>query len=136
MQFLIDLIYYIFSPTPSSSTQLIYVYILLSFVLISTSVFLRLYIRRHNKDKALRRSFREYPGKFIMLGILFLIYTLFRYTGLPFFSMRVILIALFATIFYFCHKLYLSLKVEYPRQKKMLREQEERSKYLPRKKHR
>jgi amino acid transporter len=134
MQPILDLLFYLFTPNPPKDTQLIYLYGFISVVIISASVFIKLHLKKNNKDKALRRSIRAYPSKLITTAVILLIYTFFRYAGAPLFSMRIILVLILVSLAYTLYKLYRSFTIEYPSQKRHLREQEERNKYLPRKK--
>lgn len=131
---------YLFDVLPGPFGNMATPMITLTVILIISSVLFRLfYLKKRKKDFAFKRLFKKTGTRLLLFGIFFGLITIFRFEGIPYFSMRIWLYAgllLFLYFIYFTAKTY---KIDYPRESENIRlnshkSKNEGNKYLPNKK--
>lgn len=112
-----NLINYFLTTTPGPEMKFFIPLFALSGILILSSIiFSFIYKKRKKSDLAFKASFRSLSKNLMLLGIGFLILTLFRFENIPYFSMRIWLYALCLTFLYTAYYYIKEYKVSYSKQ--------------------
>lgn len=125
---------YLFDPTPGSKNHYYIPLIIIFAIFIIGSILCKKYLKKHKKNQALRRLFKNTPRNLMTIGIIGLLLLAIRYENLPYLSMRFFLwLLIIITIVFFAKTIYTYTK-KYPIEKEKIRKQIEKKKYLPKKK--
>lgn len=131
MQTINDIISYVFHPNPGRSFSYYIVLLALIVFFLGFSIFLKIYIKKNKNDKAFKKLFRNYPGRFQLVTLFLILYLFFRYYAVVFLSMRIFLYIILLSgvmVIYAMGNAYLK---KYPMEKKRYEEQNVKNKYLP-----
>ena len=133
MTIILDLINYIFSPSPGKAFNYYLFLLVLAALLIAFSAYLFMLVKKAKEDKTFKKLFRKYPGNLITISVCILIYLGARYTQVPFLSTRFLLFIVLGTLIFFAVQMVNTYINIYPREKKKHHELMEKNKYIPKK---
>jgi len=134
MDKLFTLTYYL-NARPDPNFQFSKITLGIVLILILGGIAFEYFRKKKMKDKIARKLLRPYPGKFIRWGAIALFLLVCREYGIPYFSMRLWWLLLFAWMVYQLITLATTYKKNYAVRQKMTKKTQKVDKYLPKKKH-
>ena len=133
---MMEIVSYIFSPVPGAafnySTHL-FVY---SILLVTAAIVIKIFIRVKKENKAFRKTWRTAPGQLLWTGLIITILTASRTSGIPYLSMRFLLLIALGLSFYYIFINIYKYFTKYPEMKKVTKpkvKKEEKKKYTTKK---
>lgn len=99
-------------------------------ILAGFSIGLRFYLKKHKKNKPLKRLFKRYPSKIFNCALLLGLYVLSRYYSIAFFSMRLVLYIILAVTAYIIYKMIRAYLKQYPEEQKNYHHQMAKNRYM------
>lgn len=133
MDKLLTLSYY-FNTRPDPNFQFTKFTLALALIFLVGGVAFEYWRKKKLTDKIARKLLRPYSGKLIRWGALVLFLLACREYGIPYFSMRLWWLILFAWIAYQLIRLAVTYKKEYAARLKMTKKTAKVDKYLPKRK--
>jgi len=133
MNIFIDLLKYVFDPTPLAFSNYELLFMILAGLLVVGGIALKFYLKTNREDKPFRRAFRDFPLKLIILGLLLAFYAFLRHNSVAFLSMRALLFANLIAIAYVIYRMVMAYTKDYPALKQHAKNKEEKNKYAPKK---
>ena len=133
-----ELVSYLFSPIPGSAFNYYWAIVIYAAVLIAVAVGIKAILIAKKNNKALKKTYKSTPGQFIWTGIIILLLAASRANGIPYLSMRFLLILGLLLSVYYIVKNILNYFKKYPEMKKVVapkrNKKEERPSYSTHKK--
>ncbi len=133
MESLKKIILYIFTVTPGRDFRYYAVFIIMMVAALGLAIFIKIYIKKHKKDKAFKHLFKRYTSKLINFDILIGLYLFFRYYSVSYLSSRVLLYSITLYGVYLAHAMIIAYHRKYPLEKKRHELQISEKKHLPKK---
>lgn len=133
MERFLNLKYY-FHPLPDPNFQFTKLTLAIGVILVVAGFVAHYYRKKVLKDPIAKKILKPYPGKLKLYGFLVLLLLIFREQGLPYLSMRIWWVILLAFFLYSFLRLAFTYKKQYSAREKRLNKNQNKSKYLPKKK--
>lgn len=125
------IVIYLFNPAPGRIFSGYTLLGILAVLFIVAGIAITIYAKKNKEDKSFKKLIGRYPSKLYILAILILTYTFFRYYGVVFFSMRVMLYVLLLVCVYVIYVIIRTYVKKYPADKQSRIKQMEANKWVP-----
>ena len=126
--------WFYFAPLPDPNFQFSKFTLGLSLILVLAGIVGSYYRKKKLSDPITKKILKPYPGRLVTYGLLLVMLLVSRELGIPYLSMRIWWFVLLAFFLYTFIGLALNYKKEYQRRSRRLHQNENKAKYLPKKK--
>jgi flagellar biosynthesis component FlhA len=112
-----EFVSYLFSPIPGSAFNYSLALIIYAGILFAAAIIIKIILSIKRKNKALRKTLRSAPSEFVWTSIILFILVASRINGIPYLSMRFLLILVMALSVFYIGKSIQRMIKKYPEMK-------------------